>query len=213
LKALYQRIPTLRLLPSDPNITFMQANLLDESVSVSDHIHFTHRLVSLVLELGLNQLPVDDKSVITPSGGTYEGKVWGEKICAATVMRSGEPMEKELRKICKAIIVGHILIQYEPAADSQAKVYYSSVNTIVDVERRWVLLLDAIIHSGSTIIRAISELGEHGVAAEKIIVVSIFAADNGLEAIKKAYPTVKMVTSAVTKGDTKIDISRKYFGA
>lgn len=27
-------------------------------------------------------------------------------------MRSGEPMEKELRKICKAIIVGHILIQY-----------------------------------------------------------------------------------------------------
>lgn len=37
--------------------------------------HDKHRLVSLVLELGLNQLPVDDKSVITPSGGTYEGKV------------------------------------------------------------------------------------------------------------------------------------------
>lgn len=52
-----------------------------------------------------------------------------------------------------------------------------------------------------------------GVSPEKIIVVSLFAADEGLEAIKTAYPTVTMVSSAVTKGDTKIDISRKYFGA
>ena len=91
--------------------------------------------------------------------------------------------------------------------------YYSSVNTIIDVERRWVLLLDAIVHSGSTIIRAVSELEVHGVAPEKIIVACLFAADDGLDAITTAYPGVTLVASAVTKGDTKIDISKKYFGA
>jgi hypothetical protein len=50
-----------------------------------------------------------------------------------------------------------------------------------------VLLLDAIIHSGATIIRAISELGESGVVPEKITVVSLFATKVGLEAIQKAY--------------------------
>ena len=40
--------------------------------------------------------------------------------------------------------------------------YYLDIKFVgSDIEQE-VLLLDAIIHSGSTIIRAVSELGEHG---------------------------------------------------
>jgi hypothetical protein len=46
----------------------------------------------LLVEEGLNHLPVIDKSVVTPTGASYAGVGFEGKICGVSIMRAGEAM-------------------------------------------------------------------------------------------------------------------------
>jgi uracil phosphoribosyltransferase len=53
------------------------------------------------LLLGLNYLPVREKTVITPTGADFEGRAFEGKICGVSIMRAGEAMEQGLRDCCR----------------------------------------------------------------------------------------------------------------
>jgi uracil phosphoribosyltransferase len=54
--------------------------------------------------LGLNHLPVIDKSITTPTGNDYEGIAFEGRICGVSIMRAGEAMEQGLRECCRFAI-------------------------------------------------------------------------------------------------------------
>ena len=55
------------------------------------------RLIRMVIEEGLNQLPHVPTRVITPTGCNYEGLMYGKGNCGVSIVRSGEAMEKALQ--------------------------------------------------------------------------------------------------------------------
>ncbi len=59
------------------------------------------RLIRLVIEEGLNQLPYSDSEVKTPAGWPYKGLEFGRGNCGVSVVRSGEAMEKALQDCCR----------------------------------------------------------------------------------------------------------------
>lgn len=61
--------------------------------------------------LGLNHLPVVDKTVKTPTGSEYNGIDFKGRICGVSIMRAGEAMEQGLRDCCRSVRIGKILIQ------------------------------------------------------------------------------------------------------
>lgn len=67
--------------------------------------HFFYRGV------GLNHLPVVDKTVKTPTGADYNGIDFKGRICGVSIMRAGEAMEQGLRDCCRSVRIGKILIQ------------------------------------------------------------------------------------------------------
>uniref|UniRef100_A0A3P8ZMR0 Uracil phosphoribosyltransferase homolog n=1 Tax=Esox lucius TaxID=8010 RepID=A0A3P8ZMR0_ESOLU len=168
--------PQLKLLPLNDQIRELQTIIRDKSTSRGDFVFCADRLIRLVVEEGLNQLPYSECTVTTPTGHKYDGVKFEKGNCGVSIMRSGEAMEQGLRDCCRSIRIGKILIQSDE--DTQkAKVYYAKFPP--DISRRKVLLMYPILSTGNTVIEAVRVLTEHGLQPKHIILLSLFSTPHG----------------------------------
>ncbi|XP_062917102.1 uracil phosphoribosyltransferase homolog isoform X2 [Mobula hypostoma] len=162
----------LKLLPMNDQIRELQTIIRDKTTSRGDFVFCADRLIRLVVEEGLNQLPYTECTVTTPTGHKYEGVKFEKGNCGVSIMRSGEAMEQGLRDCCRSIRIGKILIQSDEETQ-RAKVYYAKFPP--DIYRRKVLLMYPILSTGNTVIEAVKVLIEHGVQPNHIILLSLFS--------------------------------------
>ena len=116
------------------------------NTSRADFIFYSNRIIRLVVEEGLNHLPVIETNVSTPVGQSYSGVKFEGKICGVSIMRAGEAMEQGLRDCCRSVRIGKILIQRDEE-NSKPKLYYDKLPD--DICDRWVLLLDPMLATGT----------------------------------------------------------------
>jgi len=139
------------------------------------------------VEEGLNHLPVVEKTVVTPTSTEFEGVGFKGKICGVSIMRAGESMEQGLRDCCRSVRIGKILIQRDEET-ALPKLYYSKLPP--DIDDRYVLLLDPMLATGGSAIKAIEVLLANGVKEDKILFLNLVAAPEGIEAVtKKIFST------------------------
>lgn len=141
-----------------------------------DFVFHSDRLIRLVIEEGLNQLPSKSRTVITPTGGKYEGVEFLKSNCGISIVRSGEAMEKALRDCCRSIRIGKILIQSDEETHI-ARVLYAKLPA--DISLRKVLLLYPIMSTGNTVVKAIKVLKKNGVKESNIILINLFSTPSG----------------------------------
>lgn len=90
-------------------------------------------------------MPVQQHTVTTPVGRTYDGVKFEGKICGVSIMRAGESMEQALRECCRSVRIGKILIQRDEET-AQPRLFYDKLPE--DINNRWVLLLDPMLATG-----------------------------------------------------------------
>lgn len=117
----------------------------DRNTGRADFIFYSNRIIRLLVEEGLNHLPVESQEITTPVGRTYSGVKFQGKICGVSIMRAGESMEQGLRDCCRSVRIGKILIQRDEET-SKPKLYYDKLPE--DISERWVLLLDPMLATG-----------------------------------------------------------------
>ena len=117
----------------------------DKSTARADFIFYSNRIIRLLVEEGLNHLPVVEHVVTTPVGRSYSGVKFQGKICGVSIMRAGEAMEQGLRDCCRSVRIGKILIQRDEDT-CKPKLFYDKLPE--DVAERWVLLLDPMFATG-----------------------------------------------------------------
>lgn len=153
--------------------------IFNRNTSRSDFKFYADRLIRLVIEESLNQLPYSDCSVVTPTGAIYDGLKWvtsfffSEKVddfhdtfvhfplnfryqsgnCGVSIVRSGEAMEQGLRDCCRSIRIGKILVESD-AETHAAKVVYARFPD--DIAKRQVLLMYPIMSTGNTVVQVCS---------------------------------------------------------
>ena len=120
----------------------------DKKTGRADFIFYSNRIIRLLVEEGLNHLPVVEHSVTTPVGRAYLGVKFEGKICGVSIMRAGEAMEQGLRDCCRSVRIGKILIQRDEET-CKPKLFYDKLP--VDIANRWVLLLDPMFATGIAI--------------------------------------------------------------
>ena len=104
------------------------------------------------LSLSLYFLPrPKETTVTTPVGENYDGVVFAPKLCGVSVIRSGEAMENALRTCCMGVKIGKILIHR--SGDRCQELAYEKVPH--DISERHVLLMDPILATGESAVRAI----------------------------------------------------------
>jgi hypothetical protein len=118
----------------------------DKNTGRADFIFYSNRIIRLLVEQGLNHLPVVGHEISTPVGRHYVGVKFEGKICGVSIMRAGESMEQGLRDCCRSVRIGKILIQRDEET-SKPKLYYDKLPE--DIADRWVLLLDPMLATGT----------------------------------------------------------------
>ncbi|KAI3713249.1 hypothetical protein L1987_71823 [Smallanthus sonchifolius] len=89
-----------------------------------------------------------------------------------------------------------------------------------DIASRQVLLLDPVLASGDSALEAISLLLNKGVSESNIIFLNLIAAPEGIHAVCRQYPRLKIVTSEIDEGlneHSRVipgmgDFGDRYFG-
>lgn len=173
-----------------------------------DFVFAADRLIRLVVEYGLDMLPVIQKNVITPSDHVFSGTQWTESSCGVSIVRSGEAMEHGLRDCCRSIRIGKILIQTDDET-GKAQVYYSKFPP--QINNRIILLMYPILNYGSTVSEAVEVLKNHGVEPSRVILLTLFASPNGVDLLSSKYPDMRILTTEISP-TLPTHFSTKYFG-
>lgn len=141
--------PIPSLAPLDP-FQLLKNNLFCRETTRSAFKFYADRLIRLVIEESLNQLPYSECSVETPTGAIYNGLKYRSGNCGVSIIRSGEAMEQGLRDCCRSIRIGKILIESD-VDTHEARVVYARFPD--DVARRQVLLMYPIMSTGNTVLK------------------------------------------------------------
>lgn len=196
MKMVIKKSKNLFVLDYTPQLQILYTAIRDKNTSRGDFIFYSDRIMRLLVEEGLNLLPVKNKEIITPTGSEFKGQEALGKIAAVSIIRAGESMEKAVRDVCKDIRIGKILIQRD---ESNAKpiLFYSKLQE--DISKRYVLLLDPMLATGGSACKAIEVLKEKGVNEDKIFFINLISCPEGIKLVQKSFPAVKIVTGFIDK--------------
>ncbi|EUC47221.1 hypothetical protein COCMIDRAFT_3781 [Bipolaris oryzae ATCC 44560] len=187
----------VHILPQSPQLIALLTMIRDRNTGRADFIFYSNRIIRLLVEEGLNHLPVESQEITTPVGRTYSGVKFQGKICGVSIMRAGESMEQGLRDCCRSVRIGKILIQRDEET-SKPKLYYDKLPE--DISERWVLLLDPMLATGGSALMAIDVLKSRGVPEDHILFLNLIASPEGAQSLAEKFPKVRVVTAFVDEG-------------
>ncbi|KAF2490231.1 uracil phosphoribosyltransferase [Lophium mytilinum] len=188
----------VHILPQTPQLIALLTMIRDKETNRADFIFYSNRIIRLLVEEGLNHLPVVSQTVATPvPGEKYAGVRFEGKICGVSIMRAGESMEQGLRDCCRSVRIGKILIQRDEET-SQPKLFYDKLPE--DISERWCLLLDPMLATGGSALMAVEVLIKRGVPEDHILFLNLIASPEGAVNFAQRFPKVRVVTAFVDRG-------------
>ncbi len=224
------------VIPQTPLVKHLFTTIRDKTSTRHDFVWASRRIVRLLVEEAVSLLPTTPVTVETPcarstsrrprrarepadaplradprfrpcsrAGGTFEGCRLPKEssICAVSILRAADCMLEEVRMVMPSCAVGKILIQRNEKT-AEPVLMYSKLPP--DVASRPILLLDPMLATGGSAVTAVKVLVERGCKPESIVFVNVLCVAEGLDALAKAYPSVRVVTGGI---DPILD-ERKY---
>ncbi|XP_037498171.1 uridine-cytidine kinase-like 1 isoform X1 [Rhipicephalus sanguineus] len=186
---------SLHLLPQTPQLRGIHTFIRNRATQRDEFIFYSKRLMRLLMEYTVAQLPFQDATVETPQGISYNGKRSAAgKICGVSILRAGETMEQALCDVLKDVRLGKILIQTNQST-GEPELYYLRLPK--DIKDYTILLMDATVATGAASIMAVRVLLDHDVPEENIMLVSLLMAESGVHSVAYAFPKVRIITTAV----------------
>ncbi|KAF4986207.1 hypothetical protein FGRMN_10943 [Fusarium graminum] len=190
-------LDNVHVLPQTPQLIALLSMIRSKETERADFIFYSNRIIRLLVEEGLNHLPVIEHTVTTPIGRTYNGLMFQGKICGVSIMRAGEAMEQGLRDCCRSVRIGKILIQRDEET-AQPKLFYDKLPE--DIADRWVLLLDPMFATGGSATMAVQVLKNRGVPEEHILFLNLIASPEGVKNFSAKFPRLRVVTAFIDEG-------------
>ncbi|KAF1813490.1 uracil phosphoribosyltransferase [Eremomyces bilateralis CBS 781.70] len=189
--------PNVHVLSQTPQLIALLTMIRDVNTNRADFIFYSNRIIRLLVEEGLNHLPVVQHTINTPVGISYSGVKFEGKICGVSIMRAGEAMEQGLRDCCRSVRIGKILIQRDEDT-AQPRLFYDKLPE--DIAQRYVLLLDPMLATGGSALMAVQVLLDKGVPEDRILFLNLIASPEGAENFARKVPKVRVVTAFVDQG-------------
>ena len=210
-------VEAVHLLPQTNRLRALHTVIRDRHVERDRFVGTAGRIIRQLVEAGLEMLPFEEHDVQTPVGQTYRGLRLAPPFCGVAIARAGESMEAGLRDVVPAVRIGKILIQRDPVT-KLPHLHYAKLPA--DIAGRHVLLLDPMLATGGTALAAIGVLTGRGVPEDRIVMINLLSAPEGIAAVRDRYPGVRMVTSSIEQrlnGDAYMvpgigDFGDRWFG-
>lgn len=187
---------------------------MEKQVFIMDHPLIQHKLTllrnkntgakefrELVSEIAMlmcyeatRDLPLKEIEIETPVAVAKTKVISGRKLAFVPILRAGIGMVDGVTKLVPAARVGHIGLYRNPDTLEPVE-YYSKLPS--DITQRDVIVIDPMLATGGSAIDAISIIKKSNPKSIKFM--CIIAAPEGMNALTKAHPDVKIYCAAMDK--------------
>jgi len=170
----------------------------DVRTKSEDFVPYSKRAMRLLAEDALAEFPSQKITIQTPCGPCEGVKTLDpSEMCAVSIVRSGDALLESVRECLPGISVGKILIQRDEShPDKIPKLFYSKLPP--NVQKKFVLLCDPMLATGGSAIMALDVLVvKYKISQHRIIFANMICAPEGIKAVGKAYPKIKIVTACI----------------
>jgi uracil phosphoribosyltransferase len=166
----------------------------------------------------LEHIETEEIPITTPFV-TTRGKKISHNIVLVPILRAGISMLPAFLKIFPEAKVGIIgLKRDELSPTKEAKLYYKNFPHVSP--KTFAIILDPTIATGGTTAQTIQNLQKDGIPDQNILCATIFAAQPGIDMLKKKFPNVTILTAVIDPelSDQKFilpgfgDFGDRYFG-
>ncbi len=161
---------------------------------------FRHLVREVSLLLGyevLRDLQTELRDIETPVGPARVPFLAGKKLVLVPILRAGGGLLDGLLELAPSARVGHIGLYRDPATLAAVE-YYCKVPD--DIGERLTVVVDPMLATGNSAVAAVSRLKDRG--AREIRLVCLLAAPEGIAALGRAHPEVRVFAAAV---DTRLN--------
>lgn len=164
----------------------------EENASSSKFRTLLREISHLLTYEVLRDLPLTTRKINTPMEEMDAPILAGKKLAFISVLRAGNGLLDGMLELVPSARVGYVGL-YRDHNTLEAVEYYFKVPK--KIEERLVIAVDPMLATANSITAAINRLKEAG--AKDIRFVCLLAAPEGIEALFKAHPDVKIYTAAV----------------
>lgn len=160
----------------------------------------------LLVEETVAALPTKPLTINTPTNVEYNGQLSiidtnPEKVCLVSIIRAGDALLESFRELFPGARVGKMWIQRNESSSTKEAIHSSTKLPPKIDEMEAVILCDPMLATGGSSMKALNTLvNEYGVKPERIVFANVISCPEGLDALAKKYPDVKIVTAWMDDG-------------
>lgn len=141
-------------------------------------------------------LPLKEVEIETPLARASAKIISGRKVAFVPIMRAGLGMVDGALALVPAAKVGHVGIYRDKSRRNTAQDYYCKLP--FDIANREVIVLDLMLATGVSAVRAVDIVKEAG--AKHIKFMCVLTCPEGIKALHDAHPDVEIICGAVDEG-------------
>ncbi len=177
-----------------PLIKHKLTHMRDKNTGTKDFRENLDEIAGLMAYEITRDLPLNDVEIETPIAKTI-GKQLACNVVLIPILRAGLGMVDGIKRIIPTAKIGHIGL-YRDEETLQPCEYYLKVPK--DLDKAMVFILEPMIATGGSAVKAISLLKEYG--ASNIKLISLVGAQIGIDAILEAHPDVDVFLASLDEG-------------
>jgi len=177
-----------------PLVEHKLAILRDKKTGTKEFREIISEIASILCYEAMKDVKLKKVKIKTPIEEMEIGKLEEDKYAFIPILRAGMGMLDGVIRIVPNVKVGHIGM-YRDEKTYQPVNYFFKVPK--EIEKKEVFLLDPMLATGGSAIDAIDILKEKGV--KKIKFLCIISAPEGIEAVTKKHPDVKIYTAHIDR--------------
>jgi len=176
---------------SHPLIQHKISMMRDKTTTVKEFRELVYEVALLLGYEATRDLTLIEKPITTPICETT-GHFIDKQVALVPILRAGLGMVDALMSLIPAAKIGHIGL-YRNHETLEPVEYYCKLPS--DIADRQVLLLDPMLATGGSSVAAITLMKRYG--AQRIKLVCIIAAPEGIAVVRKAHPDVEIICGAI----------------
>ncbi len=168
--------------------------LRDKNTGSKEFRELVSEVAMLMTYEATRDLPLKAVKVQTPIAIANSNVISGRKIAFIPVLRAGLGMVEGAVALVPAAKVGHIgICRDENSENGGVSAYYCKLP--FDINERDVIIMDLMLGTGATALKAIEMVKEAG--AHSIKLMTVITCPEGVEAVQAKYPDVDIYCGAL----------------
>jgi uracil phosphoribosyltransferase len=173
-----------------PLVAHYLTRLRDRDTPPDEFREASDKIITLLLYEATRDLRSRTTSIVTPLE-PYEGRTIADRVIAVPILRAGLGLIGPVLDLLPQVAVGYIGLERDERTAIATRYY---VKLPPDIQGKVVMLLDPMLATGGTALKAVEILKEYEPLSIRLV--CVVAAPEGIMALSERYPDVEIYSAA-----------------